>query len=63
MLLIQHLATDLAGVSLAIQNVVLVGHVAVFSSIPPIPPTEGTEPLFVSVHLATDLCNKNEAKS
>ena len=57
-LLIKHLAADLAGVSLAIQYLVFVGHVAVLCGIPPIPPAEGTQPLFVSVHLATEFCNK-----
>ena len=61
-LLVQHLSTDLAGVSLAVQNLVLVGHVAVLGGIPPSPTTEGTQPLFVSVCLATDFCNKSEAK-
>ena len=61
-LLIKHLATDLTGVSLAVQNLVLVGHVAVLCGIPPSPTTEGTQPLFVSVCLATDFCNKSEAK-
>ena len=57
-LLIQHLAADLAGVSLAIQYLVFVGHVAVLCGIPPVPTTKGTQPLFVSVHLATEFCNK-----
>ena len=61
-LLIKHLATDLTGVSLAVQNLVLVCHVAVLCGIPPSPTTEGTQPLFVSVCLATDFCNKSEAK-
>ena len=61
-LLVQHLAANLAGVSLAVQNLVLVGHVAVLGRIPSSPTTEGTQPLFVSVCLATDFCNKSEAK-
>ena len=61
-LLIEHLAADLAGVSLAVQYLVLVGHVAVLGGIPPIPTTKGAQPLFVSVHLATEFCKINQTK-
>ena len=54
-LLPQHLAADVAGVFLLQEYLVLVGHVAVLGGLPPVPGTDGTQPLFMGDLL--ELCN------
>ena len=54
-LLPQHLAADVAGVFLLQEYLVLVGHVAVLGGLPPVPGTDGAQPLFMGDLL--ELCN------
>ena len=54
-LLPQHLAADVAGVFLLQEYLVLVGHVAVLGRLPPVPGTDGAQPLFMGDLL--ELCN------
>ena len=57
-LLPQHLATDVAGVFLLQEYLVLMSHVTVLGSLPPVPGTDGTEPLFMGNLL--ELCNNKQ---
>ena len=54
-LLPQHLATDVAGVFLLQEYLVLVCHVAVLCRLPSVPGTDGAQPLFMGDLL--ELCN------
>ena len=54
-LLPQHLAADVAGVFLLQEYLVLVGHVAILGGLPPVPGTDGAQPLFMGDLL--ELCN------
>ena len=60
-LLPQHLAADVAGVFLLQEYLVLVGHVTILSSLPSMPGTDGTKPLFMGNLL--ELCNNKQVPS